>query len=139
MPPWNESSEATKTIFPLPARDHVAAELARQHELGGQVHLEHVIPELVGVLGRRHARDRAGVVDEDVDASTSRRTASTSSVDRGAVAEVAAVGGETAPVRLDGGRDLAALLERGAHPDDVRAGGGERDRRRPADPALGIP
>ena len=120
--------------LPASARDHVAAELARQDELGREVHLEHVIPQLVGVVRRGHARDRAGVVDEDVDPLVVAAHRLDELVNLGAIPEVAAVGGEAATVRLDGGGDLAALLERGAHTDDVRTGCCERDRRGLADP-----
>ena len=67
MPPWNESSEATKTIFPLPRATMSRPSSRARMNCARQVHLEHVIPQLVGVLRRGHARDRAGVVDEDVD------------------------------------------------------------------------
>ena len=39
----------------------------RQPERARQVDGQHEIPVLVGVLGRRRAADRAGVVDQDVD------------------------------------------------------------------------
>src|SRR4051794_38990647 len=87
------------------------------------------------MLGGRGARDRPGVVDEDVDLGVLSYVAH-EVVDRGAVAEVAAVGAEPAALRFDGGRDLALGAERRAHADDVRSRRRERRGDGPPDPAA---
>ena len=68
MPPWNDRSEATKTILPLPRATMSRPSSRESTNWRRQVHLEHAVPQFVRVLGGRRARDRPGVVDEDVDA-----------------------------------------------------------------------
>ena len=56
-----------KTILPLPRASISRPNSRARTNCAREVHLEHAIPELVGMLGRGHARDRPRVVDEDVD------------------------------------------------------------------------
>ena len=135
MPPWKESSDATKTILPRPRGEHVASELARQHELGVQVHLDNPIPELVWMLGSRRSRDRSGVVDEDVDLDVAAHVGH-EVVHGGAIGEIAAMGTEAPALSFDRPRDVAARFERRADTDDIGTRGGETHCRGFADPTT---
>ena len=97
------------------ALDHPPAELACEHERRSQVHLEHAVPQIVSMLGRRLALDRPGVQQEDVDL----RELLEKLIDGTAVGEVAT---EVAAGRADA--------------DDLRACRRERTRSRCADSAA---
>ena len=74
------------------------------------------------MLGGRGARDRAGVVHEDVDGADVTSNSGDELVQRAAVGEVAPVRVKAAADRLDLCGNVASLLERRADADDVRAG-----------------
>jgi len=96
-----------------------AADLAAHAERAREVHGQHEIPVLVGMLGRRRAANRAGIVDQDVDrpsaASASRTTAAALRV-----AHVAAHRRRAPTERLDGRRRRARRFASIVH-DDVGA------------------
>ena len=133
-PPWKESSDATKMIFPSPRSTMRAPELAREHELRREVDLEHAIPEVVCVLrlrvGARSSR-RSGRGCRGAGPSA---TFSASLSTACPVAEVAAVrhesDGLSAVISAPPRRSRQAML---LTPIDVRAALGERERRRLAD------
>ena len=122
--------------LPRSALHHEPADLAGEHELRRQVHLQDLVPVLVAVLGRRVAPNRSCVVDEHVD----RRPGSQrldEVVDRSPIAEVGCVPTEDPPPLGDLPADSASVgLEVCADPDHVCARICERDRDRLADAAT---
>ena len=138
MPPWKLSRMAVKMILPRPRSSIAAADRLRQHELARQVDLDHAVPQLERVLGRRRALDGARVVDEDVDGPRraasprqrgrrrrGRRSRRRRPRTRGRAPSTAA------------SMALPVALERRAHADDVGAGRGEGLGHREADAAAG--
>ena len=87
------------------------------------------------MYGRRDARDRPGIVDEDVDSLDVTIHSGNQRPDRRPIAEVAAIGAEAATQIFYFPGDLAAVLQRSADADYVRSRGRKSDRRRTADSA----
>ena len=96
IPPWKLSMDAVKMIFPAPRSTIGRAELAGEHELRRQVRLQHALPLLVVVHQRRRPRDRARVVDEDVDSARRGAPRRPAAPHRRSESEIGAVGGERA-------------------------------------------
>ncbi len=69
IPPWKLRSDAVKITFPAPRSTILRPDGTREHELARQVHFEDAVPLLIGVGDGGGARDRARIVDEDVDGS----------------------------------------------------------------------
>ena len=120
------------TILPAPARQHALAGRAAQAEHGGEVHVQHRGPVVVGEFDGGRAPDGAGVVDEDVDgAQLADRRLDQRLRGRG-LAHVAREHDRAAPQLADvgGGVGRHVLV---AVAGDVGAGRGERARERRAD------
>ena len=123
MPPWKLSRLAVKITLPYPRSSIGAATACVKHELAGQVHLEDAVPCIERVVDGGCSLDRASIVHEDV--RREFRRACSGVLHRGAVGEVGAdrcEGSSEAVTRLDD----RAVVDVGAHADDVRAGGRER-------------
>jgi len=54
---------------PPASLDHPGRQRPRELQAGREIHLERLVPDLVGELGERHRREHRRVVEEDVDLS----------------------------------------------------------------------
>lgn len=95
------------TIFPGAAGDHVAAEFARQNELGAEIHLDDSVPILIGVFGGGRAQNGAAVVDQDIDRRALAFDPGDELVERGTISEIAGESPEAPAALLDGALHFA--------------------------------
>ena len=124
-------------ILPLPRRDHVLAEFPAEHELGVQVHLDHLVPVLVRMLGGGAPENRAGVVDQDVDRGHVGFDLFDEGVERCRSAKSHCVAAEGSPQRVTSfSTSLPEVSSDARDADDIRPGLGQSHGHRLADAAF---